>query len=166
VRLGNRLAMDLVINAAEEFRGIGETLRRCLLNEAGGEGNTVGRGFDESVELGARELALLVGAEKKRCAVADHRMAFALTAALRRPRSPLRDLAPAFVPTEKRESVCANLEKFGERSLVWQEDNICQRHGDALAVAIALACRCDEKGEIVDGNIGQGSLQRATDLVA
>src|SRR5205085_135100 len=85
---------------------------------------------------------------------------------LRRPRSPLRDLAPAFVPTEKRESVCANLEKFGERSLVWQEDNTCQRHGDALAVAIALACRCDEKREIVDGNIGQGSLQRATHLVA
>src|SRR5205085_3184975 len=84
VRLGNRLTMDLVINAAEEFRGIGETLRCCLLNEAGSESNTVGRGFDESVELGARELALLVGAEKKRCAVSHYGMAFALTAALRR----------------------------------------------------------------------------------
>src|SRR5437588_4211602 len=85
---------------------------------------------------------------------------------LRRPRCPLRDLAPAFVPTEKCESVCANLEKFGERSFVWQEDNICQRSGNPLAVAIALACRCDQEREIVDGNIGQGSLQRATDLVA
>ena len=51
--------MDLMINATEEFARIGNAFRRRFLDEADGEGETVGRRFDEAIELGPRKLTLL-----------------------------------------------------------------------------------------------------------
>lgn len=74
--------MDLVIKLSEEFTRIGNAFRGRLLDEADREGETMARAFDQAIELGARELTLLLRAQEKRVAFPDHRVTFALTAAL------------------------------------------------------------------------------------
>src|ERR1041385_8916712 len=74
------------------------------------------------------------------------------------PRRALRDFAPPFAPTQKRESIRTDRKKFGERPLVRQENDISQGRENALAVTVAFSCRRDEEREIVDGNIGERSL--------
>ena len=76
--------MDPVIDATEEFARIGNAFRRRFLDQTDGEGETVDRRFDEAIELGPRKLTLLLRAEEKRGAFADHGVAFALAAPARR----------------------------------------------------------------------------------
>jgi len=84
---------------------------------------------------------------------------------LRSPRRALRDFAPTFPPSQKRESICRDLKKFRERAPLGQEDHIFQGSRNA-SVAFAGVCRGDQEREIVDCHIGQSSMERAIDLNA
>jgi hypothetical protein len=54
-----------------------------------------------------------------------------------------RDRPPPFVPPKKRKSIRRNPEKFGERSVIRQEDYILERGKNALSIAFTGMGRGD-----------------------